>query len=261
MIKEYIDSLRQAGKVCFTSEEAQKALGISKAALAMAVSRLRRKGALVSPYRDFYVPIPPEHRALGCLPAEQLIPLLMKHIKTDYYLCLLSAAALHGAAHQRPQVSQVMVSKRVRNIKCGHVVIHFIYKKDLANIPTQLFTVSTGYLKLSSPEATAMDLLLYPHQAGGINHITTVLTELIEIIDPQKLLILAQSTKENAWLQRLGYILEQIDIEGSDCIKLLKKYIQKIDPSYTPLVPGNVRGSIWNKDWRVIVNKEIESDL
>ena len=265
MIKEYIDVLLQAGKVGFSSQEAEQSLGVSKQAIAMAVSRLRKKGQLVTPYRDFHVPIPPEYRSLGCLPANQLLPPVMRHVKSDFYLCLLSAAAIHGAAHQRPQITQVMTAKRMRPIQCGSVVIRFIYKKELLDIPTQLVTVPTGYLKVSTPEATAMDLLLYSQQSGGINHIATVLTELIEVIDPKKMLALVQSSRENAWVQRLGYILEKIDPDEfrarDDSLLLLKKYIDEINPSFVPLVSGSVKGCSWNKVWRVIINTEIESDL
>jgi predicted transcriptional regulator of viral defense system len=258
MIQQYIDRLAQAGKASFSSREAEQALGISKQALAMALSRLRKKGMLVSPYRDFYVPLPPEYRALGCLPANQLIPLLMKHMQADYYVCLLSAAAIHGAAHQRPQITQVMLAKRMHAIRCGSVAIDFIYKKELVNVSTQLVTVPTGYLNVSAPEVTAMDLLLYSRQSGGINHIATVLTELIEVIDPEKLLSLAKISSEHAWVQRLGYILEQIDpvesVRRDECVRLLKEYIQQTKPSYIPLVTRPVKGYSRDKSWRVIKN-------
>ncbi len=66
-------------------------------------------------------------------------------------------------SNQRPQVMQVTVSKRIRSIQCGGVAINFVYKKDISQIPTQSLSVPTGYLILSTPEATVMDLLLYTH--------------------------------------------------------------------------------------------------
>ena len=118
-----------------------------------------------------------------------------------------------------------MVSKRMRSIECGQIAIQFIFKKNLDKLPTQQFTVPTGYLTLSTPELTAMDLLLYPRQSGGINHIATVFTELIEAIDADKLLELAQSLKESGWVQRLGYLSEQIEPEETvnqdRCVALL----------------------------------------
>lgn len=265
MIKEYIDSLYQSGKAAFTSADALKAMNISRKALGMALTRLKKKGALVNPYRDFYVPIPPEYRSIGCLPADQLLPPLMKHIGTAYYVCLLSAASFHGAAHQRPQITQVMVSKRMRPIRCGGVSIKFIYKNELSRVPTQLINVRTGYLTVSTPEATAMDLLLYPKQSGGINHIATVLTELIEAIGAEKLLQLTNLSKDVVWAQRLGFLLETIDPLEDDCrdktVELLAKYIDKRAPAYAPIVSGKVKGFPRNKKWRIIVNTEVDSDI
>jgi len=70
------------------------------------------------------------------------------------------------------------------------IVIGAPIKKSLTGIPKENITVNTGYLKVSSPEVTAMDLLRYTSKSGGLNHIVTVLSELIESIDPDKLLVL-----------------------------------------------------------------------
>ncbi|MCD6056459.1 MAG: uncharacterized protein K0R12_1421, partial [Gammaproteobacteria bacterium] len=204
-LSKYINQIQQTGRKSFSKDEAIKALHLSSKAFDMSLLRLRKKGIIATPYKNFHIIVPPEYQAFGCLPANQFIPLLMEHLKISYYVCLLSAAELHGAAHQRPQIFQVMTNKRMRPIHCGKIAVNFIFKKDLSCVPTQFFNVPTGYLITSTPEATAMDLLLYPYQAGGINHIATVLSELVEAIEPQKLLVLARSSSQNAWVQRLGY--------------------------------------------------------
>ena len=62
------------------------------------------------PFRGFHLIVPPEYRALGCLPADQFVPQLMEHLGLVYYAGLLSAASLHGAAHQAPMVFQTIVA-------------------------------------------------------------------------------------------------------------------------------------------------------
>src|SRR5204862_425249 len=81
-------------------------LGTSLAAVQAALRRLKRRGEIADPYRGFHVIVPPEYRRLGCLPAEQFVPQLMRVLGETYYVALLSAAELHGAAHQRPQAFQ-----------------------------------------------------------------------------------------------------------------------------------------------------------
>jgi biotin operon repressor len=60
----YLSTLRQGGRYLFTSKEASAALGASRDAVKLALNRLRRKGEVASPARDFYVIVPPEYRSL-----------------------------------------------------------------------------------------------------------------------------------------------------------------------------------------------------
>src|SRR5207245_1202466 len=108
---------------------ARAALGASGAKFAL--QRLAKQGAIASPARGFYVIVPPEYRALGCLPADQFIPGLMKRLALPYYAGLLTAAQYHGAAHQRPQEFQVFLEKTRLPIECGKVRVAFMVRKRL----------------------------------------------------------------------------------------------------------------------------------
>lgn len=102
------------------------------------------------------------------------------------------------------------------NLVFGDVEIEFIYKKSISGLPTQDFVVDTGYLKVSSPELTSIDLLNYPSYAGGLNHIGTVFSELAKAIDSSKLIELAEKINARYQLQSIGYILEKIDVMDED---------------------------------------------
>ena len=75
--REYLDDLVSASRYTFTTADARAALGLSPAALKVALNRLARRKLIVSPARGFHVIVPPEYRSLGSLPAEQFIPALM----------------------------------------------------------------------------------------------------------------------------------------------------------------------------------------
>ncbi len=135
------------------------------------------------PLRGFYVIITPEYRKLGCLPANQFIPTLMTDLKEPYYAGLLSAAEYHGAAHHRPQAFQIMVRRSRPDITCCNVRVNFITRKNVADMPAIDFKTPRGYLKVSTPEITAFDLVGYPHHAGGLDNTATVLTGLAESLD------------------------------------------------------------------------------
>src|SRR5690349_17396942 len=129
--RHYITQLAAAGRYSFASSDAREALGVSADAAKLALNRLVRQKMVASPARGFYVVIPPEYRSLGCLPADQFIPELMRRQGQSYYAGLLSAAQYHGAAHHRPQEFQVVLAKARRPIHCGQVRVVFIVRKRL----------------------------------------------------------------------------------------------------------------------------------
>ena len=207
MYQEFIDELAAEGRYCFSFDEMLERLDASPVAIKSALNRLKKKGVLALPYQEFYVILPPEHRNRGCLPPQQFIPDLMKHLEEVYYAGLLSAAEFHGAAHHRPQVFQVVVAKTRRPIECGQVRVEFILRKNAADIPTEPRNTTAGIVKISTPEATSLDLIGYVRHCAGLDNVATVLAELAEKIDSKRLIEVAGYSPV-AWVQRLGYLLQ-----------------------------------------------------
>jgi len=211
------------------------------------------------PYQGFYVIVPPEYRSLGCRPAEQFIPDLMNYLGEYYYVGLLSAAEYHGAAHHRPQVFQVMVAKPRRTIISGKVQVNFIVRGNIEAIPTQPRNTVSGILKLSTPEATAFDLTGYYRHCGWLDNVATVLSEMVEVIDPEKLVTVAELSPIT-WVQRLGYLLESVGSEES--WQPLSEYINAKKPVRSPLLPSvTIKGAVFSKRWQIYINTKVESEI
>jgi len=257
--RQYLDHLAASSRYTFTTAEAKAALGVSPPALKVALSRLAKQKLIASPARGFYVIVPPEYRSLGCLPADQFIPTLMKSLRAPYYAGLLTAAQYHGAAHQRPQEFQVVVEKSRRPISCGRVRIAFIVRKNLSKVPLKSFNTPRGTLLVSTPEATALDLVGYQHHAGGLGQVATVLSELAERIDPDALARAAEAAPL-PWSQRLGYLLELVG--ASDKARALKTYVRMRAHESTLLLPKASRAKASrHQDWKLFVNTTLEFDL
>jgi len=257
--QKFISGLTANGRYSFTTEEAIKALDASPVAARAALRRLRQKGELAMPYKGFYVIVPPEFRNIGCLPASHFIPDLMNHLGEKYYAGLLTAAEYHGAAHQRPQVFQVIAAKNKPQIICGKVRVEFIARKNMEKIPTLDFKTPRGYLKISTSAATAFDLVGYPHHAAGLDNVATILSELAEKLDGDELRRIAELSPI-AWTQRLGYLLELVGAQ--DKTETLAEYIAQKKPVVVPLVrslPCRGIGSL--KRWRMIVNTKVEAEV
>lgn len=257
--QKFIYGLTASGRYSFATEEAIRELGVSPVAARAALRRLRQKGELAMPYKGFYVIVPPEFRNIGCLPASHFIPDLMNHLGEKYYAGLLSAAEFAGAAHQRPQVFQVITAKNKPLIICGKVRVEFIARKNMEKIPTTDFKTPRGYLKISTPAATAFDLVGYPRHAAGLDNVATVLAELAEGIDGNDLHRIAELSPI-AWVQRLGYLLDLVGAQ--DKTEALAAYIAQKKPVVVALVRTMPRkGASRLARWRLLVNTKVEADL
>lgn len=253
--RQYLESLTAGGRYDFDIDEAQKALGPTSAKFAL--SRLAKQRLIVSPARGFYVIIPPEYRALGSPPADQFIPALMKKLGLPYYAGLLTAAQYHGAGHLRPQEFQVLLEKKRLPISCGRVRVAFIVRKRLSDVPVQTLNTKRGFLTISTPEATALDLVGYPNRVGGLNQVVTVLSELAERIDPEKLGTVAASAPV-PWAQRLGYLLERTG--AAEKTSSLKAYVRARAHESAVLLPQSpLKKANRDETWKLFINATVET--
>ena len=107
--RDYVSNLAAVGRYHFVSGDAKAALDVSATATKLALNRLVKQNLIAQPARVFYVIVPPEYRALKCLPPDQFIPGLMQQLEQPYYVGLLTAAQYYGVAHQQPQEVQVVL--------------------------------------------------------------------------------------------------------------------------------------------------------
>ena len=256
---ELPDYLLSRGTTSFTTEEAADLVGGSRPAAHQGLQRLIRKGEVFSPAQGFYVPIPPEYRAWGgSIPAAEFIDQMMRHLDRRYYVGLLSAAEIHGAAHQRPQVFQVMVDKMLRNRDHGRARLRFFVNRRIDDIPTVTSRTRTGDILVSTPEATALDLVTRPLDSAGLDNVATILVELVEdqMLDPIELAKVAEHFPV-ATVHRLGWLLDTFteDFDSGPLAALVGS------GSVTALDSQAGRRGTIDQRWRLIVNREIEPDV
>ena len=259
-IKQYLDKLFARGRHSFTRKELERELALSQNVIGVGLNRLKKAEEIVSLARGYYIMIPLEYRSLGCLPASQFVPDLMKHLDMPYYVCLLSAAEFYGAAHQKPQVFQVMIPFMRKNLHIGKIRVHFHKNKYLAKSPIKKFNSERGYLQVSTPEATAMDLVAYPGPSAGFSNVLTVLEELTESMDVSAFKDLLQVKGQITDLQRMGYLFELLNEERF--AEVIEKHLKGRNPDKAILEPrGSSREGEYSRRWKLIINELIESDL
>lgn len=235
---------------------------LSESALKRALDRLSNKGRILSVYKGFYLIVPPEYASRGLLPPMLFIDSLMKYIHKPYYVGLLSAAALHGSAHQQPQEFFVVTdTKQITTIKKG-LKINYITKKEIPENLLENRKTESGFVKVSSPELTAADIIYYNSRIGGINRAATVLSELAEVMKPEQITSELINTLTVPTIQRLGYLLELV-LEQKKLSDKLYSESQKIKKKFfrQPLKAGIEKtGFPKNDRWKIIINTDIEID-
>jgi predicted transcriptional regulator of viral defense system len=112
---------------------------------------------------------------------------------------------------------------------------------------------------VASPEATALELVAYADRCGGLDNVASVLTELAETLDPQKLVAAARLCPI-AWAQRLGYLL---DVGGHhELADALVPYVQERAHVVAPLVRAEAKTGAERIDrWKLAVNATVEAEL
>ena len=85
MFAEYLEKLRMTGRRYFAFQEIMQDLSISYNAAKCGLYRLKKNKKVISPVKGLYVIVPPEHQPHGCIPAEELIPIMMNYLNAQYY--------------------------------------------------------------------------------------------------------------------------------------------------------------------------------
>jgi predicted transcriptional regulator of viral defense system len=257
-LERYLIELRSQGRYAFTVGELINEFNVSCPAIRQNLFRLKTKKEIALIRHGFYVIIPPEYSKQGIIPPYLYIDDLMNALDKPYYVGLLSAAALHGAAHQQPTgytvITQFPAPRNVEKLK----IIFFSKQNFLQDGIIQKKTPA-GYIHVSSPELTALDFFDYIHKFG-INRITTILRELSEEMKPSLLLKIAGQFPNTAAIQRLGYILDTA-VSSEKLSNALWKALNERNCFPVPLSPQKGKKGETNGKWKIIKNMEIESDL
>lgn len=261
-LEDFTGHLRMTGRYTFSLDEVRKRMNTSEEAVKKALNRMTKKGKITPVRKGFYLIIPPEYSAKKSLPPSMFIDQLMNYLGRTYYVGLLNAASYYGASHQAPQEFYIITNKpSLRSIKKGNLRINFIIKTTIMEEFVERKKTETGYIKVSSPELTAIDLLIYEKRIGGINRCFTLLNELHEAIRPSVLKKVIAKGIPIPILQRMGYLLDLIQPD-SKLAAVVYNTLSEVNFRHTPFKTGKVTsGYPLNKKWKIIENTIPESDI
>ena len=262
-VREWVSDEEIVGHSVFSYSEVCSALPhYSKQVISIELSRLVRSGIITLVHRGFYVTIPTRYKKTGIVPPHYYIDALQRHLGKPYYMSLLSAAAMHGAAHQRPQVDFVSTTlPRTSTSKDLNPHIRWVYRSP---VPDEFICVrndDSGVIRYSSPELTAPELVQYEHLVGGLGAVATVLSELVECIDFSKEQISRIfSVVKDRTVQRTGYLLDEVLGESKQADALHEAARKQMPRMKWTLLSSrsNERERGESARWKIKVTAEVE---
>ena len=263
-LSDWIGGMEVRGYYTFTKEDMEKKFpSASKVYIKTALHRLVSRTRIISPWRNFYVIMPVEYSLKGIIPPVFYMDQLMAYLDKRYYVSLLNAAAFYGASHQRVQTFSVTVEQpSLRNTSKNGTSILFFSKKEIRMEFVRKHKTQTGYINVSSPELTAIDLIENEKSIGGLNRVCTVLNELVDVMDLSSLNDSFFNISPAPVFQRLGYILSHI-LEREDLSEILysKIAVAGLKLRKVPFkISKPTEGCEVEKRWKVIINQKIEID-
>jgi predicted transcriptional regulator of viral defense system len=224
------------------------------------LSRQVSRGRVQSVYRGFYVIVPVQYQLKGVIPPVYYVDDLMDYVGKPYYVGLLSAAAMHGATHQRAMKTQVMTVLPRIKASGKNSLLDWSYRQQIPEAFVMKKNAEIGTLHYSGPELTAVDLVQFASHVGGYQRVTTVLAELMDSVDMGKVDELLPFTTV-ATVQRLGYLLECVLSRQDQADALFQ--VLKMQGSWNSILLSNDqarREEVPANRWHVNGNIDIEVD-
>ena len=260
-IREWIHSREIRGKSTFSIADVKDAFAERPSkSINTELSRQVSRGRVQSVYRGFYVIVPVQYQLKGVIPPAYYVDGLMEYVGKPYYLGLLSAAAMHGASHQRTMKTQVMTVVPRIKVSGKNSLLDWNYRQEIPEAFVVKKNAEIGTLRYSGPELTAIDLVQFASHVGGYQRAATVLAEFADSVDVGKISGLVPFTTV-ATIQRLGYLLEYVLSRREQADALYQ--ILKLQGAWNSILLSNDRvrrdGAPANR-WHVNGNIDIELD-
>lgn len=263
-VSKYLDELVIGGKFYFTLNEIGEELSMKNSSVSSSLSRLAKTGKILMIRKGFGIIT---GLTSGTLHPSYFIDGMMKYLGVRYYVGLLNAASYKGAGHQAVMNYTVVVDKVLKPIQLEGLTIYFVTKNNFDEInEIEKVSGSGGYFMISGAELTAIDLVRFQKKSGHLSNIATVLEDLFDDINIEKLkAICVKRGTPTTTLQRLGYLLDKV-LEKKDEAEAIHKILDARKVQKIILSVGNKKDKSdlskfpLDKKWNIVKNVIVEPD-
>lgn len=258
-----LKALSEAGLYIFDMEKARQIaqqIEISSSYLKELLSRLEERKWIIRLHRGLYA-------TTGGLPGSiQLHPFVIAtHLVEPSAISHLSALSFHGLTEQMPHVVTVTTTSsfvtpsmrtgekegsrhrwEVQGVSCEFVKV----KKDFFFGIEKVWIDQQFRIAITDKERTILDGCIYPQMFGGLGEVIGFIKDNLYQLDTKQLVNYALKYKKETIIKRLGWILDNLNVEEA----LLEPLQQVPISSYRPLDPAAPKQGKHDRKWMIINN-------
>jgi len=237
-----LSELAENNKSIFTVDDAVKVLGEKKSSVTKLLHDLTRNRWLFRLSRGKYFILPLEAGVKPEFTEHEFI--IASKLIEHYYISYWSALNYYGFTEQVSKTVFVATTKRKREMNLLGLKIKFVTVKDNKFFGFKKILINNRPVNIAEKEKVIVDCLDLPRNCGGITEVIKALDSGREELNFRKLEDYAQKMKNQAIINRLGYILELLGIETK--LKSGKHYV-----FLDPLLKKKIS---YNAKWKIIEN-------
>jgi predicted transcriptional regulator of viral defense system len=222
-------------------------------AVQVALNRLAKQGRIVLAMKRVgkWLIVPPEQAHYGAPPVDWWLDDCLKDIEPHYYVALLSATKHWGSAHYALQTTQVMISQPRPSLNIGRLNIEFVAKRDIAVTPTTRVRGSVAHLRVSTREATLLDLVRHQASVGGIEAVARITKDFSGTVTKKGLLEALNALGQVLAAQRLGFVFGHLGLSRyaevvADWLTGKRLSLQRLEPSPSQDAQAALLDERWN---------------
>ena len=280
-IRKWIQSLEEKGIYSFSMQELKEVFPLLKEKTILnTLGTLKKQGKLLPLWNGIYSIVrfvdignATDNKAIREEGKPYFyIETLMQHLKREYYVALLSAVEVYLSPKEALQANEITVITSLpplRDSFRGQGKIRYFVKKDIKNLreigvkrKTLPFSIKERTLRVASLELTAVDLLLYEKEIGGIQKAVEVIKRIKNHLSWQELPTEVILSTPVSIFQRLGYVLSFIKEE--ELAERLKERVLSTGKKFRrTLLKTDVPekgGEPFCPIWKIVVNISLQND-
>ena len=237
-----LSELAENNKSIFTVDDAVKILKEKKSSVTKLLHDLTKNKWLFRLSRGKYLILSLEAGVIPEFTEHEFI--IASNLITTYYISYWSALNHYGFTEQVSKTVFVATIKRKREMNTLGLKIKFVTIKENKFFGFKKILINNRPVNIAEKEKVIIDCLDLPRNCGGIIEVIKAIDSAKEELNFKKLENYAKRMKNSAILNRLGYILDLLDIKTK--LKPSKHYV-----FLDPLIKKKIT---YNAKWRIIEN-------